>query len=116
MRLKLDEGFYFTNPGAALPDSIAVDVGDGRGFVEAAFGDTLEASYPQGDSAKIAVHCTYGAEALEARMTLAISDEPAPPRADDSWPLQAQGPDGKPGEHGWPGCSAPRAAGRSSTR
>ena len=33
-------------------------------------------------------------------MTLAISDDPAPPRADDTWPLQAQGPDGKPGEQG----------------
>ena len=60
----------------------------------------LEAAYPTGDSAEIAVRCTYGAEALEARMTLAISDDPAPPRADDTWPLQAQGPDGKPGEQG----------------
>ena len=100
VRLRLDEAFYFTNPAAALPDSIAVDLGDGDGFVEAAFGDVLEASYPKGDSAVIAVRCTYGDEALEARMTLAISDDPAPPRADDTWPLQARGPDGKPSEAG----------------
>ena len=55
---------------------------------------------PTGDSAEIAVRCTYGDEALEARLTLAISDDPAPPRADDTWPLQARGPDGKPSEAG----------------
>ena len=48
VRLRLDEGFYFTNPAAALPDSIAVDLGDGHGFVEAAFGDVLEAVLPDG--------------------------------------------------------------------
>ena len=50
-----------------------------EGFVEAAFGELLAATYPTGDSAEVAVRCTYGDEALEARMTLAISDDPAPP-------------------------------------
>ena len=100
VRLKLDEGFYFTNPGAPLPDSIAVDLGDGHGFVEAAFERRARGRVPEGRQRQIAVRCAYGAEALEARMKLAISDDPAPPRADDTWPLQAQGPDGKPGEQG----------------
>jgi cytochrome P450 len=98
VRLLLDERFHFTNPGAPLPDSIAVDFGDG--FVDAAFGTVLDAHYPTGDSAEIAVRCTYGTETLEARLTLALSDDPAPPRPDDTWPLQAEGPDTKPGEQG----------------
>ena len=101
VRLKLDEGFYFTNPGAAAarPPSRSTSA-TARASSRPRSATCSRPHYPTGDSAEIAVRCTYGAEALEARMTLAISDDPAPPRADDTWPLQAQGPDGKPGEQG----------------
>jgi cytochrome P450 len=96
VRLRLDKSFHFTNPNASLPTAVAVDLGDDHGFRPAKFGDVLEAHYAKGDSAEIAVRCTYGADAFEARFKLAISDDPAPPRPDATRPLQANGPDGEP--------------------
>jgi cytochrome P450 len=96
----LDERFHLTNPGGAPPDGVAINVGDGTGFRAVAWGDVVEARYPTGDSAEIAIRCTYGGEDREARFGVAISDEQAPPRPDDTWELQGADADGKPTEHG----------------
>jgi cytochrome P450 len=98
VKLKLDERFHLTNPGGALPDAVAIDLGEG--FHPVAWGDVVEAHYPTGDSAEIAIRCTYAGDEREARFTVAISDEPAPPRPDDIWELHGTAADGTPTEHG----------------
>ncbi|MEA2458826.1 MAG: hypothetical protein QOC95_1798, partial [Thermoleophilaceae bacterium] len=60
-------------------------------------------SYPSGHSAEVSVRC----RGLVARFSVAIGDEPAPPRPDDTWRLQA--PDGGNTGNAW----VYRAPGRS---
>jgi hypothetical protein len=62
VRLVLDEHFHLTGPGGALPDAVEADLADGRGFQPVAFGQPFGATYPDGDSATVAIRCTYGGE------------------------------------------------------
>jgi hypothetical protein len=85
----LDERFHLTNPSEPLPDAIEVDSGDGRGFIPRALGESFTVEYPTGDTAEVALRCTYGAELLCARFAVALSDRPAAPAPDEIWPLRA---------------------------
>ena len=107
------EDFHLTNPGAPLPDSVALDLGDGGGFAGRVRGragrpPTRRATAPRWRCAATT------APRREARIALAHLRRPRAPAPDETWPLQAEGPDGKQ-RGAWPGSSAPRAAGRSST-
>jgi cytochrome P450 len=97
----LDERLHLNKPGEALPEAVAVNLGDGNGFREAALGDTLRARYAPGENPEIAVRCRYRGETpVVARFKVAISDDPAPPRPDETWPLVARAADGTPGARG----------------
>jgi cytochrome P450 len=101
VKFKLDQEFHFTNPGASPPDEIELDPGDGGGFRPAPFGTTLEAEYPDGDSATAAIRCRYGDAHRTARFTVAIGDRPAAPAPAEVWPLTAAPADGAaPGNTG----------------
>jgi cytochrome P450 len=88
----VDEAFHFTNPDGLLPDSIEADPGDGKGFRQVSFGEPFEADYPEGDSITVTIRCRYGQTTRAARFTVLISDRPAAPAPDETWPLAA--PDG----------------------
>jgi cytochrome P450/surfactin synthase thioesterase subunit len=90
----LDGACYLTNPAGPWPDRLEIDLGDGHGWRQAAFGDQLQAHY-DGDLAEVAVRGHYGDEALVARFTLPISDAPAPPAPDDTWELRSAGGAGR---------------------
>jgi cytochrome P450 len=85
----LDQRFHLTNPGGALPDAVEVDLDDGQGPQEVSWGRPFTAEYGEGASPEIEVRCRYGDDELTARFALAISDDPAPPAPDDTWPLKA---------------------------
>ncbi|MGO8905285.1 MAG: esterase/lipase family protein [Solirubrobacteraceae bacterium] len=81
--------FLLSNPGAPQPDDIELDLGDGGGFRKVELDVPLTAEYTEGSTASVAVRCRYGAEALTARFTVALSDVPASPVPDEEWPLRA---------------------------
>jgi cytochrome P450 len=83
----LDERFYCTNPGAPLPDTIEIDLGDGRGYRTIRFGSRITTTYPTGQSATATVRCTYGTTVLEGRLTVPILEVNAAPLPDETWPL-----------------------------
>lgn len=84
------EDFYLTNPGAPLPDAIALDVGDGRGFEPVEIGTPISATFPDAASAQVTIRCTYGSEMLTAAFSVALSDQPAAPEPDEIWPLRGE--------------------------
>jgi len=84
----IDAAFYLTNPTAPWPDRCELDLGDGKGWRPAAFGQQFQAHYDQ-DGPEIAVRAHYGDEALTARFEVMVSDRPAPPGPDETWPLRA---------------------------
>jgi len=84
----LDPRFYFTNAGQARPNDIEIDPGDGSGWHQLAFGDTLSASYPTGDAAVVTLRCSRGGAVRSTRFSLALSDQPAAPPPDDTWALR----------------------------
>jgi cytochrome P450 len=84
----IDPAFYLTNPSGPWPDRCELDLGDGKGWRPAAFGQQLQAHYDP-DRPEIAVRAHYGDEALTARFKVAVSDRPAPPEPDETWPLRA---------------------------
>ena len=79
------EDFHITAPGLPAPDAVELDAGDG--FRPLAAGTPVVVDYPAFGPVDVAVRCTYGAEALTARFTLTLSDEPAAPPPDETWPL-----------------------------
>lgn len=83
----IDERFYFTNPGAPLPDTIEIDVNDGRGFRAATFGSRITALYPTGDAATATVRCHYGSTVREAGLSVPILEVNAAPMPDETWAL-----------------------------
>ncbi len=87
----VSEDFYLTNPGAAFPDTVAIDLGDGRGFLPVEFGQPIQATYAAPSDAQVAIRCTYGSETLTASFTVPLSDQPAAPAPDESWPLEGDG-------------------------
>jgi hypothetical protein len=85
------EDFHLTNPGAPLPDAIELDPGDGGGFRPVAMGTPLVADYGESaTAAQVAVRCHYGSEVFDARFALTLSDVPAAPVPDETWPLSAE--------------------------
>jgi hypothetical protein len=86
VELVVGEDFHLTNPGAPLPDAVALDLGDGRGFVPVEVGTPMSATF-SGDAARVTVRCTYESEVLTAAFTVPLSDQPAAPEPDEIWPL-----------------------------
>jgi cytochrome P450 len=84
----LDAAFFLTNPSAPWPDRFELDLDDGDGWRPAALGEQFQAHYDQ-DSAVVAVRAHYGDDALTARFEVAVSDRPAPPAPDETWPLRS---------------------------
>jgi hypothetical protein len=83
--------FHLTNPGAPLPDAVALDVGDDRGFVPVELGKPISATFTDdAPAAQLRVRCTYGSEVLTAAFTVALSDQPAAPEPDERWPLRGE--------------------------
>jgi cytochrome P450 len=96
----LDEHFHLSNPGGALPHGVEVDLDDGHGRQAVTWGQPFTAEYGEGASPEIELRCDYGGEVLTARFALAISDDPAPPIPDETWPLKADGGNGTPAATG----------------
>jgi hypothetical protein len=87
--LVVREDFHLTNPGAPLPDAVALDVGDGRGFMPVEIGTPVSATFPDGAAAaQLTIRCTYGSEILTAAFSVALSDQPAAPEPDEVWSLR----------------------------
>jgi hypothetical protein len=85
------EDFHLTNLGAPLPDAVALDVGDGRGFVPVEIGTPISATFPDdAPAAQLTIRCTYGSEILTAAFSVALSDQPAAPEPDEIWPLRGE--------------------------
>jgi cytochrome P450 len=93
----VSKDFHFTNPGAPLPDTVEVDLGDGHGFRPVAWDVPFVKKSVQGATAEVAIRCHYGADVLSARFAVAVSDERAPPVPDETWPLKARGRGGASG-------------------
>jgi cytochrome P450 len=75
--------------GDSPPDHVEIDPGDGGGFQVASMGVPVEATYPDSaPAATVTVRCQYGAETLTARFEVALSDQPAAPLPDETWPLR----------------------------
>jgi hypothetical protein len=91
VKLVVSEDLHLTNPGAPLPDAVALDLGDGRGFVPVEIGTPISATF-SGDSvaAQLTVRCTYGSEVLTAAFTVPLSDQPAAPEPDERWSLRGE--------------------------
>jgi Putative serine esterase (DUF676) len=79
--------FHLTNPGAPAPDAVELDPGDGGGFRALPPGAPLLVDYAQPGPIQVGVRCSYGAQALTARFALTLSDRPAAPVPDETWPL-----------------------------
>lgn len=89
--LVVREDFHLTNPGGPLPDAVALDVGDGRGFVPVELGTPVSATFPDdAAAAQLTIRCTYGAETLTAAFSVALSDQPAAPEPDEVWSLRGE--------------------------
>jgi hypothetical protein len=86
----VSEDFHLTDPGAPLPDAVALDLGDGGGFVPVEIGTPIRATYPDAPAAQLTIRCTYGSEILTAAFTVALSDQPAAPEPDELWPLRGE--------------------------
>jgi hypothetical protein len=87
----VSEDCHLTNPGAPLPDAIALDAGDGRGFVSVEIGTPVSATFPDdAATAQLTIRCTYGAEILTAAFSVALSDQPAAPAPDEIWSLRGE--------------------------
>jgi hypothetical protein len=85
------EDFHLTNPGGALPDGVELDPGDGGGFRPVEMATPLVVDYGEdATAAQVAIRCRYGSEARTARFALTLSDEPAAPVPDETWPLRVQ--------------------------
>jgi hypothetical protein len=91
VELVVSKDFHLTNPGAPLPDAVALDLGDGRGFVPVELGAPISATF-SGDAAEaqLTIRCTYGPEVLTAAFTVALSDQPAAPEPDECWSLRGE--------------------------
>jgi hypothetical protein len=79
------EDFHVTNPGMPAPDAVELDVGGGLRPLTP--GTPVVVDYPASGPVEVDVRCTYGAEALTGRFTLTLSDTPAAPVPDETWPL-----------------------------
>src|SRR5215207_8303197 len=85
------EDFHLTNAGAPLPDAVELDPGDGGGFRRVELGTPLVAEYGDGaTAAQVSVRCRYSAAVRTARFALTLSDAPAAPEPDETWPLRAE--------------------------
>ncbi|MBF7729780.1 hypothetical protein [Pseudomonas sp. N040] len=80
-----DARFYFSNPGAPLPDSFDFDPGDGHGFRSVRLGEQLSVTYGNTDT----VHATLRCGGARSSFDLLLGSQPAAPVADDTWQLQA---------------------------
>ena len=91
VKLVVGEDLHLTNPGAPLPDAVALDLGDGRGFVPVEIGTPISATF-SGDAAAahLTIRCTYGSEVLTAAFTVPLSDQPAAPEPDERWSLRGE--------------------------
>jgi hypothetical protein len=77
--------------GGPPPDRVEIDPGDGGGFRPAELGVPVEATYPAAtQAAAAAVRCRYGRETLTARFAVPLSDQPAAPAPDETWPLRGE--------------------------
>jgi hypothetical protein len=91
VELIVSEDFHLTNPGAPLPDAVALDLGDGRGFVGVDFGTPISATFSSdATEAQLTIRCTYGSEILTAAFTVRLSDQPAAPEPDERWSLRGE--------------------------
>jgi hypothetical protein len=91
VELVVSEQFHLTNPGAPLPDAVALDLGDGRGFVPVEIGTPVAATFSDDAAeAQLTIRCTYGSEVLTAAFTVALSDQPAAPEPDERWSLRGE--------------------------
>jgi hypothetical protein len=87
----VSEDLHLTNPGAPPPDAVALDVGDGRGFVSVEIGVPVSATFPDDvAAAQLTIRCTYGSEILTAAFSVALSDQPAAPEPDEIWSLRGE--------------------------
>jgi hypothetical protein len=83
--------FHLTNPGAPLPDAVALDLGDGRGFVPVKIGTPISATFSDDvAAAQLTIRCTCGSEVLTAAFTVPLSDQPAAPKPDERWSLRGE--------------------------
>lgn len=85
----LDPALLLSNSGASPPSRVEIDPGDGHGFRVLHAGAALDVDYPTGSSAQVAVRCAYGVDTSTATFVLSLSEEPAPPAADERWQLKA---------------------------
>lgn len=85
VRFSFDPRFYFCNSGAPLPDCFDFDPGDGQGFRRVSLGDQLSVTY----ASEGCVNATLRCGTLESGFSLQLSNQPAPPAADEVWQLQA---------------------------
>lgn len=91
VELVVSEHFHLTNPGAPLPDGVALDLGDGRGFVPVKLGTPISATFSDDAAeAQLTIRCTYGSEVLTAAFTVPLSDQPAAPEPDERWSLRGE--------------------------
>lgn len=81
----LDRTFYSTNAGAPDPDSIEIDTGDG--YHEVTWGSQVYVTYPRDGAVIVSVRCRYGDMLLEGHTRVMVSDTPAAPAPDETWPL-----------------------------
>ena len=70
--------------GAAPPDSVELDPGDGGGFRAIAPGTPLTVTYPGFATVQATLRCTYGAETRSAAFTVTLSEQPAAPAPDQT--------------------------------
>jgi hypothetical protein len=85
----LTPALVLSNRGAWQPQTVEIDPGDGHGFRVIEPEAPIEVDYSGDMSAQVAVRCLDGADTLDAGFTLALSDQPAAPAADQQWPLAA---------------------------
>ena len=91
VELVVSEDFHLTNPGAPLPDTVALDLGDGRGFAPVEIGTPISATFSDdAAAAQLTIRCTYGSEVLTAAFTVPLSDQPAAPEPDERWSLRGE--------------------------
>jgi len=83
------EKLLLSNPGGSRPDAIEIDPGDGRGFQKVELETPLVVDYGGASTANVAVRCSYGPDTLMAGFTMPLSEVPAAPAPDESWPLRA---------------------------
>ena len=89
VELVVSEDLHLANPGAPLPDAVALDLGDGRGFAPVEIGTPVSATFADDTTAaQLTIRCTYGSEVLTAAFTVPLSDQPAAPEPDERWPLR----------------------------